>query len=572
MSGRLAPGATPAQAQGELEALAARFDATSSVSRRIQMFDTAAYSNRGREQIDGLFLRMLGAVLIVLLLACANVGNLLLGRAAARRREIAARLSLGATRARIVRQLITENLVLALLAGAVGTLLALHLPRLAVEAAAGGPAALQLQPDLAATAYTLGLCLCSCLLFGLAPALHATRVSVSVALRDDAALPGLRFSLRSLLLSVQVALSVVLLVGAGLLIRGVQRALALDHGFRIEGITVLSFEAPESVYDAARTRVFAAQLTEQVSALAATAPIALAHVAPFGSGNIKGSFRMPNSRDDEFNAVYEVSPSYFAVLELPIVAGRAFAAADSGTSAIVVNETLARRFGSAAAAVGQSIASSPNPGWNIPGTLHIVGVVRDPLGTALGKVQPTVYQPLSGRTLPQVLVRDMPGAAQRIASIAGQLDPRVRVRSALLSENIAGLLKDAQSAAAIATALGGVALALATVGMFGMFAFWVHQRTREIGIRMALGARGPQVVRLVLGSSATAIAIGLAIGLLASMLTSNLLRGALYGLSTLDPVAYAAVVVLLAGASLAATVAPVHRATRVDPLVALRCE
>jgi predicted permease len=571
LAGRLSPGVTVSQAQAELDVLAARFEPGQQPGRGIRLFGTAgAEGPRGIGRTP--FIRMFAAVVAVLLLACANVGSLLLARAGTRRREVAVRLSLGASRARLIRQLLTESFVLAFVGGAAGTYLAVYLPRLALEAALGQSLAIQLRPDGPVLAYTLGVCLLSSLLFGLAPAFHATRGSTSAALKDGTPLvAGTRFPLRSLLLSVQVALSVVLLVGAGLLIRGVQRALALDYGFKIDGITVVSFEPPASAYDAARTRAFSLELTREIETMADSS-IALAHAVPLGSGIIKGSFRMPGNAEDLFNAVYEVSPGYFGVLGLPIVAGRVFGSADAASRGILVNETLARRFGSPMAAVGQTIASSPDAGWNMPGDLRIVGVVRDIQSTALEDVQPTIYQPISGRTIPHVLTAASPDASRRITALAARIDPRVLVRTAPLSENIQSRLQASRVAATIATSLGVLALALATIGMFGAFAFWVQQRTREIGIRMALGARGPEVVQLVLGSSARAIAIGLVIGLAVSVVASNMLRSSLYGLSTVDPIAYGAVATLLACASLAATYVPARRATRVDPLVALRCE
>ncbi len=319
LAGRLAPGATRAQAEAELTSLAMEFDPSRRRGGRgLRTFGTAGADAPGGVNTAA-FLQMFGAVLAVLLLACANVGNLLLARAHARRREIAMRLSLGASRSRVVRQLLVESFVLALGAGALGLLLTLHLPRLALEAAARQPTALQLRPDLPVLGFTFAICALACLLFGLAPALHATRRNVSDALKGDAPLQSVRFSVRNALLSVQVALSVILLVAGGLLIRGVQHAHRLDHGFDVGGVTLMSFEPPVSSYDAARTRVFTQQLAQQLDTLAQRVPIGITHVAPFGSGNLKGTYLVPGSSEELFNAVYEVSPSYFNVLRIPVL-------------------------------------------------------------------------------------------------------------------------------------------------------------------------------------------------------------------------------------------------------------
>ena len=570
LAGRLAPGVTRAQGETELNSLASQFDPSRPLGRPgLRLFGTAGGDNPGGVN-TGAFLRMFGAVLAVLLLACANVGSLLLARAHARRREIAMRLSLGASRSRVVRQLLIESFVLALCAGALGLVLTLHLPRLALEAAARQPTALQLRPDLPVLAFTLGICALACLLFGLAPALHATRGNVAEALKGAVPLQRAHFPLRSVMLSIQVGLSVILLVAAGLLIRGVQHAHLLDHGFEVNGVTLMSFEAPVSAYDGGRTRAFALQLVQQLNTLSEQLPIGITHVAPFGSGNLKGNYRIAGSSEDLFNSVYEVSPSYFSVLRLPVVAGRVFDAEERG--AVLVNETLARDFGSPAAAVGRTISAAPSPGWNLPGDHVIVGVVRDAHPTPLESVQPTIYQPLSGRTIPQVLVRDSGEGVERISAIAAGLEPRIRVRVGPLTENIVLRLQRSTAMARIATTLGVLALLLATVGMFSVFSFWVQQRTKEIGLRMALGARQAQVMQLVLGSSGRAIIAGLVLGLAGAVGASSVLRSSLYGLSRIDPVSYLGVVLLLVAASLTATALPARRASRINPLDALRCE
>lgn len=568
VGGRLAPGATAGQAQAELTLLAAQLQQPADRGHGITLRDTTALGGP-KGDTPAMFLNMFAAVMLVLLLACANVGNLLLARAAARRREIAVRLSLGASRRRLVRQLLTESVVLAGAAAFAGIAIAAYLPPIVVDLLSDRPTALRLAPDTAVLGYTVALSVLAAVLFGLAPALHATRATVSHALKESRTVPTLRFSLRSLLLTAQVALSVVLLIAAALLLRGVSHARAIDLGFDVDGVSVVAFQAPPSSYDAQRTRVFAARLEQALGA--GGEPIALTQAPPLGSGNIKGSFRVDGRADEENNTVYDVTPRYFDILGIPLLAGRLLTAADR--HAVVVNESLAKRLWTIETAVGKRIVCATNNGWNIPGELEIVGVVRDARTTSLQETQPTIYQPFSGRSIPLVLTpAGDPAAIARTTAAAQQIDPRIRASVTPLSDTIDSRLRGTRVAASVASAIGLLALLLATVGMFGVFTFWVQQRTHEIGIRMALGARRMHVISRVLGSTGYTIAAGLVVGCGAAAAVSRLLRGWLFGLNPLDPLAYAAVMLLLAAAAVLATVVPARRAANVDPVVALRHE
>ncbi len=511
--------------------------------------------------------------MLVLLLACANVGNLLLARAAARRREIAVRLSLGASRARVVRQLLTESLALALLAGCTGLLLAFWLPA-RIIAVLAGQTALDLRPDAGVLAYALGLSVLSCLVFGLAPALHGTKGSVGNALKTGVPMAGSRLPLRNLLLAVQVAVTVVLLAAAALLARAVYNAGMRDHGFSMRDISVVSFEAPSRGYDAARIRASALELTRAVEAAGAGRTVAVTSTEPLGSGNIKGAFRIPGLPEQQSNSVYEVSPGYFDLLGVGVLAGRPLVATDSNKPVVVISETMAKRYWTIPSAVGQRILVDPaSGGWNTPGELEIVGVVKDVHQTSLEEADSTIYQPLSGRVLPRVLVRGTGVAATAaVTAAAARIDPRLRARVRPLADNLRPQLSSSRTGAMIAGALGGLALVLASIGLIGVFSYWVQRRSQEIGVRMALGARSPQVVRLLIGSSARSLLWGAALGVVGAVSASGLLRSYLFGLSPLDPLAYAGVVALLAVAAVAATYWPARRATRVDPVVALRCD
>jgi predicted permease len=573
LAGRLAPGVTRQQAEAELTLLAASMPDADSTPPRVRLEDTTFFGGpKGAGTSD--FPRIFGATALVLLLACANVGNLLLARGAARRREVAVRLSLGASRPRVVRQLLTESLVLALGAGAAGLVLAAFLPQPIVELLSDRPTALQLQPDSLVLAFALLLSVGAALFFGLAPALHATRTTIGDALKDAPPLPASAFSLRAVLLTAQVALSVVLLVAAALLLRGVAHARGIDHGFDVDAVTVISFDVPRTSYDAPRTKQFSRDL-EEALAVVGDEPMALTQTVPFGSGTIKGSFRRSSARDakDEGNAVYDVSPGYFETLGVPLVAGRLLLAGDTPGTVVVVNEALARLLGSPASVVGRRIHVPADNGWNVPGNPQIVGVVRDAHTTDFLAPSPTLYQPYSGRSVPVVITRAPVAAAlERVGTLVSRLDPRVRLRSAPLITMVDARLRGTRTFAILASSVGLVALVLATVGMFGVFAFWVQQRRHEIGIRMALGATRARVMRGVLLSSAPAIAIGLALGYAAAAAASGLLRSSLFGLSPLDPLAYLSVMLLITNAALLATVVPARRAAAVDPVVVLRQE
>jgi len=409
-------------------------------------------------------------------------------------------------------------------------------------------------------------------MFGLAPALQSTRRDAIGALKEGSALPGTRFSLRTLLLSVQVAAVVVLLVAAGVMVRSAQRASDRVLSGAVRGVSVVSIDPPVRGYDAARIRNLAIQLEEELHTAERSGSIALTSTAPLASGNIKGGFRLPGSADDQFNAVFEVSPSYFPLMRQAIVEGRGFDPSDKGRAAIVINQTMAKQYWPGSRAVGQRIVCTPpESGWNMPGELEIIGVVRDSFMTSMEDVEPTIFQPLTYRSLPRVLAATRAAADAAVATSA-RIDPRLRVRVDPLEANLAPRLRSARIGALAAGSLGALALGLACIGMFGVFAWWVRQRTQEIGIRMALGAQSSDVIRLVLATTVRALAIGLTVGIAASAAGSKLLTAYLFGSSGIDPVTYGVVTLILIAASLIAAFLPARRATHIDPLVALRYE
>ena len=430
-----------------------------------------------------------------------------------------------------------------------------------------------MRPDASVAAFTFGISALACLAFALAPAVHGTRIGVAGALKDGTPLTSAPFRLRGILLAVQVAAVVVLLCGAGLLVRAIDHAMSQDFGYDLKGLSVASTEVPARGFDQARTRSIALQLAADLESVDGTR-VALTSTPPLGSGNIKGSFVIPGNPEEQNNSVYEVSPGYFAVTGTHLVAGRLFTAADAGQPVIVINEAMARRYWSVKDAIGRVIVCEGlGAGWNRQGQLQIIGVVRDAYMTSPTNIGSTIYQPLSGRAVPHILFRRNDREAASVAAAAAtRIDGRLHTGIKSLSENLEPQMRASRTAAMLATSLGVLALLLAAVGLFGVFAYWVQQRTQEIGIRMALGARAIDVTTLVFRSSGIALATGLVLGAVGTVAATRLLQSYLMGLSPLDPLAYAAVACLLAAAGAIATYLPARRAMRVDPLRALRCE
>ena len=595
--GRLAPGTTRAMAANELDVLSRQFVAFSgNKARGVAVVGTEFVAQPGRGDSAQALLPaslLMSALLLVWLIACANVGNLLLARAAARVREIGVRLSLGATRGRLVRQLLTEGFVLALAAGAIGIGVADQLPtilfRIVAEPGTQAAFPFSVEPDGVVLGYAVILAGLSTMAFALAPALWATRASVASALGQRDGLTASRFPLRGLLLAIQVAVSVVLLVSAGLLVRAAQRqGGTFDPGFSVDEVAVVSFDLPEGVYDRPRATAYFADLTAGLRGL----PIdgfAFASREPFSLYREGTFFHLPGETKEQARTLsyLDVSPEYMRLLRIPILAGRDFDAADVGRPGVLINESMARRYWPGERPVGKTLFMRPRGPSNDMVAREVVGVVRNVQTGMSDKVQPMLYVP----ALPGTTVRDFisvdPRASQAptllvkttstavlgdIARRAAQLDSRVQARAVPLSVARDTMLASARWGTILAGTLGAFALVLATIGMFGVFAYAVRQQTREIGIRMALGAPAAAVVRLVLAGHSKAVLAGLGVGLLGSVAASIVLRSRLHGLSPFDPSAYLGVAAILAVAGLLASVVPARRATRVDPLEALRCD
>jgi macrolide transport system ATP-binding/permease protein len=574
MAGRLAPGIRREQAQVELTTLANQFQAElRDKPHQVVVSGTTFFGqpDAKRQALPAMAL-LIAACASILLLACANVGNLLLARAAARQREIAVRLSLGAGRSRVVRQLLTESLLLAAMASGLGLSLAYVLPGFVLRNLGQDAPSFKLTPDSAVLAYAVGIAVLSAVAFGLAPALRGTRLSLSEVMKQQSAQTSARFPLRGALLGVQVAISVVLLVGAGLLVHGLERSRSHDPGFTIAGVTLLSVDLPVNRYDFTRGRAFWADLTERLQPLAGSSAVGLSFFRPLSRGRNMTTFRLSGQNNATPVLAQFVNAGYFETLGIPIVAGRNFTPADAGRSVNIINEAMARRYWPGQNAVGQTIILG---GLGEAKRWEVVGVVRNAEVTGLGPVEPILFSQFSGEGQASVLLRAgavAPDWPRRLAAVVKQVEPRAAASVLPMSEQLDLWLGPARASATLAASLGLLALVLAAVGVYGVIAYSVEQRRREIGVRMALGAAPYQIVRFIVRANARAVLCGLAVGLAASLAVSRLLQSSLNGVSPLDPLAYGAVLALLLLAGVAASAIPARRAARIDPLVALHYE
>jgi putative ABC transport system permease protein len=553
--GRLSAGVSRTQAAAELEVLDGQFRAARAVLGRagFVLAGSAMLDNpNGWPEVLATFVLMFTGTTLIMLLACANVGNLLIARASARQKEIQIRRAIGAGRARIVRQLMTESLLLALGASGIGLLLAYKLP-LFVVTQFGDIPPVRLTPDGTVLAYAVALAAFTCICFGLAPALHATRANFSS-----------RLPLRNVLLAAQVTLTVILLSGAGLMLRAVADLRNRDPGFAIDGVSMIEFELPSRSLGPAHMQAIYSRLSSELPRR-----VALTVLDPLSTAYRAADFRPSGTPETARSLVnrQDVSPGYFDVLRIPIVAGRDFQSGDETRKLVLVNETLAHRYWKGQDPIGKTVLSAGGI------AREVVGVVKDAHAVNLDRVEPTIYLPLSGWTIPKVLVNSNDaGVVQSVAAVMHEMEPRARMQVTPLRENLDRQLRGPRLGAELAGALGLFALILATVGMSGVFAYVVQQRTKEIGIRMALGARPTQAVRLVLGTSSRAVFVGLFAGFAIALPASRLLRSFLYGASARDPVAYLSVAGILTIAGIAASYIPARRAARVDPATTLRHE
>jgi predicted permease len=521
---------------------------------------------------------------LVLLLACVNLANLLLARAADRRREIAVRLSLGAGRLTLVRQLLAESVLLSGAAGVLGLVLTFWMVRLlaAIRLPVDVPLALELPVDYRVVVFNLGLSVATGIFFGLVPALQSTRTNLVADLKEGGAAGHPHDSRwKKALIVVQVAVSLVLLVGGGLMVRALARAQSIPLGFTPEGAVEVSFDLRLQGYDEGRGREFQERLLERVRALPAVRVAAIADMVPvdmhFARSRIYAE-GAPETRDRAPVAFRSrVTPGYFQAMGTRLEEGRDFTAFDDGrsTPVAIVNRAAARRLWPSGNPIGRRLrVGSPDSE-----PLLVVGVAQDGKYAGFNESpQPFVYRPLrqsySGSTT--VVARTSGDAAQVLSSMQREvraMDPAMPIGSArTLVDRLALPLFPARLTAWMLGVFGLLALALAAIGLYGVMSYMVASRTHEIGVRVALGARRPDVLGLVLRQGLTLTAVGLAAGLAGALALAPLMRALLYGVSSRDALTYASVVAVLGAVALVACLVPAQRATRMDPVEALRAD
>jgi len=583
---RLKPNVSQQQAETELNLIAARLEQQYPETNKGRRVRIRSLHESFVGDVRQPLLILLGSVGLVLLIACANVANLLLVRSSARRKEMAVRVALGADRRRIIRQLLTESVLLAALGAALGILLAFWGTSLiASQLPDGIPRLEQAHIDAPVLVFTLFVSLLTGLIFGLAPALQGSRPNLTEELKEgDRGSSRARQRVHSLLVVCEVALTLTLLVGAGLLIQSFRRVLQVDPGFNPRNLLTMQISVNNS--DGQQVANFFEQLQRNVRSLPGVKSVAVSNGLPFRGTNYPGFFIEGRPLSDErFSGQrYTVSPDYFHTMGIDLLKGRLFTAEDTrdGPRVIVIDESLAKQCFPSEDPIGKRIketADSPS--------LEIVGIVRHVEAYALDRQASGVLQFYTNFN--QISLKQLPNARRINLLTRTEVEPS-SLASAVRGQ-IAALNKDqavfnvhtmeqvvSESLGArrfsmlLLTVFAIVALALASLGIYGLMSYAVAQRTREIGVRMALGAQRGNVLSLVIGHGMKLALTGVALGLVASVALTSAIKSLLFGVSASDPATFAAIALLLLLVALLACWIPARRATRVDPLFALRRE
>jgi len=586
--GRLLPGVSRERAQAEMSSIAA------SLEQEYPAFNTGWSANvvQLKDQVVGssrrALLLLLGAVSMVLLIACANVGNLMLSRATGRQREVAIRTALGASRARLVRQALLESVLLSAIGGAVGLLLAVWAIDLLVSA---GPRSIprlsEIGVDPRVFAVTAGISLLVGILFGLPAALGEAHADLTASLKGEspratATASTTRF--RGALVVAQMSLALVLLAGAGLLIRSLQRLSSVDPGFDPESVLTVSVDLPEATYgDATRQGAFFDQLRDRVSQLHGVTGVGAVNFLPLTAPGSATSIHLigrpePAPGQEPIADIRYADAGYFTTMRIPLRRGRSPNAADGPKAppVVLINETMARQFWPNEDPIGQRLKIDM---WKPDDVVEIIGVVGDLHPNTLDdNIRPMIYYPLSqepSRSLTMVIrhANGPTGLAGQIRAAVREIDRGVPLTDvATMNERLNQSMADRRYPMLLLAGFAALAVILAAVGIYGVLSYTVGQRTREIGVRMALGARRGDVLRMVLGSGLRLTLLGVVVGAVGAAVAGRALGRLLYGITPTDPVTFGAVALLLTVIATIACYLPARRATRVDPMVALRAE
>jgi predicted permease len=590
VTGRLKPGVTREQAQAALSLLDRQLEEDYSeqggTSRRpnlsVELVPVGSFPLEIRLALLGGASLLLAIVGSVLLIACANVAGMLLARATVRQREIAVRLALGATRQRLIRQLLTESSLLFCVAGVLGVGLTVWLTRLlsSITLPIALPFAVEAKVDWRVLSFALLLALLTSIIFGLAPALEASRADLHTALKDAPAARGVKRSrLRQAFVVGQIALSLALLICAGLFARALQYAQTIYPGRQPETVLTATMDPREHGYSVARAREFYQQLTERVAALPGVEAVSLARELQIGDGYSTTSLAIKDV-PLESNLKVEantIAPNYFQTMGIALLAGRDFTPADreGAPRVVIINEAMARRFWPGASALGRQVQVG-GAEW-----AEVIGVVENGKHRVAGETPPPfVYMPFlqsqNGITNMTLVLRQRGDAANGLAAVRREvqaLDPNLPVQAAMtLTEAVRLVTLPWEVAGTLANAFGLIGLVLAALGIYGLVSYTVNQRTHEIGVRVALGAQRRDIFKLVLGQGFKLALLGIAVGLALSFGLTRALADLLFGVSASDPATYLSISSLLVLVALLACFVPARRATKVDPMRALRQE
>jgi putative ABC transport system permease protein len=581
----LKPGVTLAAAQAEMDTIAQRLAAQYPKENAGWRISVKLLKDQEVEAIRPALLVFLGATSLVLLIACANVANLMLARTTSRRKEFAIRISLGANRFRVLRQLLTESVVLALLGGAAGLLLAYWLVDLFVVISPKVlPGTGKVTVDATVLVFTFTLSALTGLLFGLAPALQSLKLNLVDELKDGVktSRAGRRIRLREVLVVLQVALALTLLIGAGLLSKSFLGLTRMQAGFNPENLLTAWLSLPQDKYKKAEVVTFYQQARQSLQSIPGVESVGAVSAGP-QFGGFEPIEWMPEGRPPSAQSeypqarYYDASPGYFHTMQIPLTSGREFTDQDNASAprVAIINETMARRYWPEGSPLGQHVLLPRSKQ-----SLEIVGVAGDIRRFDLDSqvVEPEIYWPQlqNPRWASYFILRTnqdpgafLPAVRRRIAEI----DKEVQVLSASTMDSlISNSLKRPRFNMVLLSIFAGAAFVLASVGLYGVVSYSVSQRTREMGIRLALGAQPRKVVQKVMFETLTLVLVGVVLGLFAARLAGQVLTTMLFGVKATDPMTFILVTMLVVAVAALAGYIPASRASKVDPLIALRYE